>query len=114
MNKGPSGGPSGLPTAPRRIGLKYCGGCAPRYDRVQQVRTIQTELIGVVALRPPGEEKLEALLIVAGCPTCCVEPGNSPRLPVLRIRCEADTRLLIDELKTDPCRDLTGSTLSVG
>jgi len=81
---------------------------------VQHVQTIQKELCGMVTLLSPGEENLEAVLIVAGCPTCCVETLAFQPLPILRIRCETDTRLLIDEIKTDPCRDLAGSTLSVG
>jgi hypothetical protein len=67
----------------------------------------------MVTLLSPGEENLEAVLIVAGCPTCCVETDHFQPLPLLQIRCEADSRLLIEELKTDPCRDLAGSTLSV-
>jgi len=113
MSNRHQGSPSGLPAAPRRIGLKYCGGCAPRYDRVEQVRIISTSLRGMVDLLPSGERNLEAILVVAGCPTCCVETRAFEPLPILRIRSEADTRLLIDEIKAEPSRDLAGSTLSV-
>ena len=106
-----AGATNGPPSLPRRIGLKYCGGCAPRYDRVAQVKAIERELHDLVTLLSPGAECLEAVLIVAGCPTCCVEPRDFHPLPVLRIRSEADARRFIDDIRSDPSRDLAGSTL---
>jgi len=113
MNKLQEGVVTDPPSLPRRIGLKYCGGCAPRYDRVEQVRAIEKELHDMVTLLPPDAEHLEAVLIVAGCPTCCVETRDFQPLPVLRIRSETDARRFIDDIRSEPSRDLAGSTLSV-
>lgn len=113
MNNSPAGALAPPTPLPRRIGLKYCGGCAPRYDRVEQVRAIETALCGMVTLLPPKADHLEAVLIVAGCPTCCVDARDFQPLPVLRIRSETDARLFINEIKAEPSRDLAGSTLSV-
>ncbi|SCY65539.1 hypothetical protein [Desulfoluna spongiiphila] len=113
MNKSQEGAASGPQSLPRRIGLKYCGGCAPRYDRVAQVKAIERELHDLVTLLSPDAERLEAVLIVAGCPTCCVETRDFCPLPVLRIRSETDARRFIDDIRSEPSRDLAGSTLSV-
>lgn len=111
MSKSDTGALKGPPPGPRRIGLKYCGGCAPRYDRVEHVKAMERELRGLVTLLSPDAEGLEAILIVAGCPTCCVDASDFRPLPVLRIRCEADARRFIDDIRSEPSRDLAGSTL---
>ena len=113
MSRPEAGGLTGPLVFPRRIGLKYCGGCAPRYDRVSQVRAIEKELHGLISLHPTDAMHLEAVLVVAGCPTCCVEVQGFHPLPILRIRSEADARRFIDDIRSEPSRDLAASTLSV-
>jgi len=56
-----------------RIGLKYCGGCTPRYDRVQAVRFLRERLKGTVDLVSYEDPDIEGVLVVAGCPTACVD-----------------------------------------
>lgn len=53
----------------RVVGLRYCGGCNPRYDRVAAVERLRARL-PAVELRPaaPGQE---AALVVCGCPARC-------------------------------------------
>ena len=53
----------------RVVGLRYCGGCNPRYDRVAAVERLQAQL-PEVELRPaaPGQK---AVLVVCGCPARC-------------------------------------------
>ncbi len=96
-----------------RIGLKYCGGCAPRYDRVEQVGVLKKMLAEAVILLSYEAENLDAVLIVAGCPTSCADTATFEPLPILRIRSEADARLFIDDMRANPYRDLTGSPLLV-
>lgn len=51
------------------IGLRYCGGCNPRYDRVAAVERLRARLPSA-ELRPaaPGQR---AVLVVCGCPARC-------------------------------------------
>ena len=56
-----------------RIGLKYCGGCTPRYDRVQTVRSLRERLKDTVELFSYEDPDIEGVLVVAGCPTACVD-----------------------------------------
>ncbi len=56
-----------------RIGLKYCGGCSPRYDRVQAVEFLRERLKDTVDLVSYEDSVIEGILVVAGCPTACVD-----------------------------------------
>ncbi len=60
-------------TKGRRIGLKYCGGCNPQYDRVQAVVSIKKRLEDKVEFVSYEARDAEGILVVAGCPTACVD-----------------------------------------
>ena len=57
----------------KRIGLKYCGGCNPSYERVEYVREIQESAGALVEWVPPDEGGFNTLLVVCGCDKQCVE-----------------------------------------
>ena len=56
-----------------RVGLKYCGGCNPEYDRVALVRHIEESLQGRVAFVSPKREGVGLILAVEGCSTACAD-----------------------------------------
>jgi len=56
-----------------RVGLKYCGGCNPEYDRVALVRHIQESLQGRVEFVTPGSEGVGLILAVGGCSIACAD-----------------------------------------
>lgn len=63
----------------RAVGLRYCGGCNPRYDRVAAVERLRTRLPDL-ELRPAAPEQ-ETVLVVCGCPARCADvSGLSGRL----------------------------------
>ncbi len=55
------------------IGLKYCGGCNPRYDRVALVRHIQRALGRKAAWARADHPEVQIGLVVQGCPTACAD-----------------------------------------
>jgi len=57
----------------KRIGLKYCGGCNPSYDRVEYVREIQEAAGNRVEWVPTDEGGFSTVLLVCGCDKQCVE-----------------------------------------
>jgi len=65
-----------------RIGLKYCGGCSPRYDRVQAVGYLRERLKDTVDLVSYEDPDIEGILVVAGCPTACVDLTSFKKRPV--------------------------------
>jgi hypothetical protein len=58
---------------PLRIGLKYCGGCKPDYDRVALVQTIEEHLRGAAVFVRSDSMDLDLILVVHGCPTACAD-----------------------------------------
>ena len=57
----------------KRIGLKYCGGCNPSYDRVEYVGEIQGVAGNRIEWVPADEGGFSTLLLVCGCDKQCVE-----------------------------------------
>jgi hypothetical protein len=55
------------------IGVKYCGGCNPEYDRVAAVRHIEKSLRGKAEFVGPQSEGVELGLAVEGCSTACAD-----------------------------------------
>ena len=56
-----------------KVGLKYCGGCNPEYDRVALVRHIEESLQGRVRFVSPESEGIGLILAVEGCGTACAD-----------------------------------------
>jgi hypothetical protein len=57
----------------KRIGLKYCGGCNPSYDRVEYVRQIREAAGDRIDWVPLDEGGFNTILLVCGCDKQCVE-----------------------------------------
>ena len=58
---------------PLVIGIKYCGGCNPDYDRVALVEQIAERLKGRAVLVPAGRADADLILAVQGCETACAD-----------------------------------------
>lgn len=57
----------------KRIGLKYCGGCNPSYDRVEYVREIQEAAGSRVEWVSHDAGGFTTLMLVCGCDKQCVD-----------------------------------------
>lgn len=55
------------------IGVRYCGGCNNRYDRVAVIRRLETLVPEVEFVTAQAGTPYPAALIVAGCPTDCAK-----------------------------------------
>ena len=56
-----------------KVGIKYCGGCNPYYDRVALVKRIERRLKGKVAFVPAADDDVDLVLAVEGCNTACAD-----------------------------------------
>ena len=56
-----------------RVGIKYCGGCNPEYDRVALVEQIKEKLEGKVTFVAPESDGVDIILAVHGCRTACAD-----------------------------------------
>ena len=56
-----------------KVGIKYCGGCNPYYDRVALVKRIERRLKGKVAFVSAADDDVDLVLAVEGCNTACAD-----------------------------------------
>ncbi|NWF92909.1 MAG: hypothetical protein HXY46_08325 [Syntrophaceae bacterium] len=77
--------------AKKRIGIKYCGGCNPHYDRVGMVERTESLLKNRFIFLRHDEEGLDGLVLVNGCPRSCstIDPDRRD-LPSFSVSGEAD------------------------
>lgn len=54
-----------------KCGVRFCGGCNPRYDRGKALREIQQEVDELEFLHAVEGEIYDKLLVIGGCPSCC-------------------------------------------
>jgi hypothetical protein len=62
----------------RRIGVKYCGGCNPTYERVEMIEKVRFRLGDQFFFCQVGDEEIEASVLVSGCPRACADQGLNP------------------------------------
>ncbi len=58
------------------IGVRYCGGCNPRYDRVALVRRLEGLLPGMALVPARPGAHYPAVVVVCGCPSRCANVGD--------------------------------------
>lgn len=56
-----------------RVGIKYCGGCNPEYDRVAIVDHIMQSLQDKIEIVRSESEDVDLILSVNGCSTACAD-----------------------------------------
>ena len=69
------------------IGVKFCGGCNPRYDRGKALNDIKERLKEKAdfAIAEEGGE-YDYLLVIGGCTSCCASAsGYEAKREVLRM-----------------------------
>jgi len=56
-----------------RVGIKYCGGCNPGYDRVALLDQLAERLAGRVEFIAPPDADVDLILAIEGCKTACAD-----------------------------------------
>jgi len=84
----------------KRIGIKYCGGCNPTYERVELTRRLEGKVGERFYFVRHDERELHALLLVSGCETACADE-NLVRadIPRLSITSSSDFGRIVDWLQ---------------
>lgn len=59
-----------------QVGVRYCGGCNPRYDRVSLVKRLESFFPGVAFVPARDGTGYPAALVVHGCPTRCASTSG--------------------------------------
>jgi len=82
-----------------RVGLKYCGGCNPRYDRVALAEDLKARVgRGIEWVSPEGGD-LDLVLAVEGCETACADLSLFAGVEIRVITCPEDAESFLLEMK---------------
>jgi hypothetical protein len=85
----------------KRIGVKYCGGCNPTYDRIQVVRQLRSYFLNRFYFVLANRKTLNRLLFINGCQRSCAVKNGDPKGPdSFSISGENELPLLIHWLTT--------------
>lgn len=54
-----------------KCGVKFCGGCNPRFERGAAYRDIKSSIDKIEFDYANEDEIYDILLVIGGCPSCC-------------------------------------------
>ncbi len=79
-----------------KVAIKYCGGCNPKYDRLEIARRLQHDFPEVDLVRA-GDEEADIVAVVCGCPVACAshEKLNGKLAKMVMTRAEDYTVLCL-------------------
>ena len=86
-----------------RVGIKYCGGCNPGYDRVALVEQIRCALNGKVEFVSAQSEGVVLILAVQGCATACADLSPFKDMDIKLITKVEDAKKFIQEINDMRC-----------
>jgi hypothetical protein len=81
-----------------KIGLKFCGGCNPGYDRLRTADCLRRRFGEKVDWVSHDDRDVDRAVILAGCPTACVDLDIRKGLPFHLIVSENDLERVIGEI----------------
>jgi len=81
-----------------KIGIKYCGGCNPYYDRVALVKRVEGRLRGKVEFISAADDGVDLVLAVEGCNTACADLSSFEGKKIRVITQNEDADAFIQEL----------------
>ncbi len=64
--------------AQAKIGIRYCGGCNPCYERVEMIQAVQSLAGDRFLFIRYDQQGLDGLITVNGCPRACASKDLSP------------------------------------
>lgn len=73
-----------------RIGIKFCGGCNPEFDRGSMANRIVEVLKGKAKVVSLQEGEVDCVIAIQGCPTACADLDPFSDLLVYRITSEEE------------------------
>lgn len=71
-----------------KIGVKYCGGCNPRFDRSQLFRRIIADFRHIYEVELVKDlEVYDRIFVIGGCMNCCAKADHyTVKGEVIRLR----------------------------
>jgi len=83
----------------QKIGIKYCGGCNPGYERVEMIQRVRFRFNDRFLFLRHNEPDIDALILMNGCHRTCADKDLNPiETPHCSITGENDFNSLMDWL----------------
>jgi hypothetical protein len=83
----------------KKIGIKYCGGCNPTYERLEVIQAVQSRLGDRFLFIRPDQRDLDGMLLINGCVrSCAIQSLGHIETAYVSISGKEDLDLLIDWL----------------
>jgi len=87
--------------AKKKIGIKYCGGCNPGYERVEMMEGVQFRFSDRFFFLRHDEPDIDVLILMSGCHRACAgENLDITKIPHCSVTGENDFNSLISWLKS--------------
>jgi len=84
----------------KKVGIKYCGGCNPHYERVEMVQRVQSLFRDRFLFLRYDQQALDVLVLMNGCPRACADQNlNQTGIPNRSVTEGKEFESLIDWLK---------------
>jgi hypothetical protein len=82
------------------IGIKYCGGCNPKYNRSGFVSGLAAKYKGKIKIEPIKEDVIyDMIIIMNGCSSVCVSISEMKHMgKILSVASEEDFTLIYEEI----------------
>ena len=84
-----------------KIGIKYCGGCNPRYDRTSLISRIKSEVGDKHHFETArSEEFYDTIIVLCGCTSGCADHSMfTARNEKIIVTGEEDYNILISKIR---------------
>ena len=83
----------------KKIGIKYCGGCNPTYERLEFIQEVQSRLGDRFLFFRSDQRDLDGMLLINGCVrSCATENLDHRETAYVSISGKKDLELLVDWL----------------
>jgi 4-hydroxybutyrate CoA-transferase len=83
-----------------RIGIKYCGGCNPSYERVETVHRAQSQSNHPFHFVHHDRPDIDGMILMSGCQRACAVQGLNRTMTHFSVTGENDFEALMDWLKS--------------
>ena len=81
-----------------KVGIKYCGGCNPDFDRVALFKSIANQLKEQARFVSPEDADVDLILAVEGCRTACADLSSFDGVKIRIITQSQDAVDFIQEI----------------
>jgi len=83
-----------------RIGIKYCGGCNPFYERVEIVQRAQSDFNCRLLFVHHDQTDIDGMIFMSGCQRACAVQDLNRTVPHYSVTWENDFEALMGWLKS--------------